>query len=159
LGSTVLAAAALQSPRADIPDQGSRGAARGQLWHHAPLGWGWPDRADHRRVRAAGRGRGRAGQVRPRARRAGRVPRWRDGDHPVAAEPVRRPGHPGGPRHGDGPGGDPGRAAPVRLAAQPGGGRWAWPGAGDAGRGRRQVDERIRGSPQEPLTLRSENRT
>jgi len=82
-----------------------------------------------------------------------------DGDHPVAAEPVRRPGHPGGPRHGDGPGGDPGRAAPVRVAAEPGGGRWARPGAGDAGRGRRQVDERIRGSPQEPLTLRSENRT
>jgi len=87
----------------------------GQHRHVAPLGGQGPYRDHHRCLRADGRGRRGAGPPGPGPGRSDRSRRGQGGGGPFGAEQVHRPGHPGGPRHRDGPGGD--KAGPHRFVS------------------------------------------
>ena len=73
-----------------------------------------------------------------------------DGRGPLGTKQIQRPGHPRGPRHRYGPGGDPGRAAQDCVAAQRRGHRRTRPGTRHARRRRRQGHQCVRRtSPQQ----------
>ena len=81
-----------------------------------------------------------------------RAPRARTRRPGLGPQPVRRPGHPGRARHGDGAGRDPGGPAPRRLADEPRGRRRARARARRPRHRRREVHQRRRRATGEAMT-------